>query len=183
MPSPVSIRLPALALGALALASCAGDLAGMAGGTPAALTPAPGSSETFEARDFAWSAGPGTGQIIGTLAYRQGSVRFSCQGTDVLLTPESAWSRRRMIILYGSARAAAAPVSIVRDRTPPAPAGYAHFVRRTTCDEANHFNFKNLPDGSWFVITVGKPVEGAAEAMAVIRRVETHGGSTLATLS
>ncbi len=82
-----------------------------------------------------------------------------------------------MVILYGSAVAAAAPVSIVRARTPTAgTTDYARFVRRTTCDMANRFSFRNLPDGSWFVITVGKPVEGADEPMAVTRRVETHGG-------
>ncbi len=82
-----------------------------------------------------------------------------------------------MIVLYGSASVAAAPVSIVRARTPSAGAGdYARFVRRTTCDLANHFSFNGLPNGSWFVITVGKSTEGAGEPVAVTRRVETHGG-------
>ena len=89
-----------------------------------------------------------------------------------------------MVILYGSARAAAAPVSIVRARTPSAPTGdYARYVRRTTCDQTSRFAFTGLPDGSWFVITVGKPVGGPGEAVAVIRRVETHGGPINATLS
>lgn len=82
-----------------------------------------------------------------------------------------------MIVLYGSASVAAAPVSIVRARTPSAGAGdYARFVRRTTCDSASHFSFNDLPNGSWFVITVGKSIEGAGEPIAVTRRVETHGG-------
>ena len=89
-----------------------------------------------------------------------------------------------MIILYGSAGAASAPVSIVRARTPTAGAGdYARFVRRTTCDDADHFSFHNLPDGSWFVITIAKPVDGDGETMAVTRRVQTHGGSSTITLS
>ena len=89
-----------------------------------------------------------------------------------------------MVILYGSATAAAAPVSIVRARTPTAGAGdYARFVRRTTCDDADHFSFRDLPDGAWFVITIARPVDGAGEPMAVTRRVETHGGTSTVTLS
>jgi hypothetical protein len=89
-----------------------------------------------------------------------------------------------MIILYGSANAAAAPVSIVRARTPSAGAGdYARFVRRTTCDESNHFSFHDLPDGAWYVITVGKPIDGPGEPVAVTRRVETHGGASSSVLS
>lgn len=169
---------------ALALASCAEGPEGFGPPPPPAYEPIPQGAVTFDSRDFAWSTAPGTGSISGTLAYRQGGGRYSCKGGDVLLTPETAWSRRRMIILYGSAVAAAAPVSIVRARTPSAGTGdYARFVRRTTCDEANHFSFHDLPDGAWFVITLGKPVDHPGEAMAVTRRVETHGGGVSVTLS
>lgn len=89
-----------------------------------------------------------------------------------------------MIILYGSASAAAVTVSIVRARTPGAPAGdYARFVRKTTCDAANRFSFEGLPDGSWFIITVAKPADGQGETVAVTRRVETRGGVRSVTLN
>jgi hypothetical protein len=157
------------------------------GGGGAGLSPpepATSSATTFDARDFAWSLGTGTGSIAGALAYRRGQIHYDCRGGDVLLTPETAWSRRRMMILYGSANAAAAPVSIVRARTPSAGAGdYARFVRRTTCDDSNHFSFHGLPDGAWYVITVGKPASGVDEPVAVTRRVETHGGLVSIVLS
>jgi hypothetical protein len=145
---------------------------------------APSAAVVFDANDFAWSTATGTGSIDGILTYHQGSTRFSCAGSDVVLTPQTAWSRRRMIILYGSAYAAAAPVSIVRARTPTAGAGdYARFARHSSCDASNHFTFGGLPDGSWFVITVGKPVGATGEPIAVTRRIETHGGVTVANLS
>jgi hypothetical protein len=177
-----TVLFPAIC--ALALAACAEGPAGSGPSTPAGLEPAPSGPVAFDSRDFAWSTAPGTGSISGILAFREGGGRYSCQGGDVLLTPETAWSRRRMIIIYGSAVAAAAPVSIVRARTSSAGAGdYARFVRRTTCDEANHFSFRDLPDGAWFVITVGKPVDRPGEPMAVTRRVETHGGGVSVALS
>ena len=87
-----------------------------------------------------------------------------------------------MIILYGSAYSAAAPVSIVRARTPSAGTGdYARFVRQTRCDADGHFTFGGLPDGAWFLITVARP-EGGGEAMALTRRVETRGSSSFVTL-
>jgi hypothetical protein len=175
-------RTSFLAIFAVALSSCAEGPTGF-GPPPTAYEPMP-PAVAFDSRDFAWSTSTGSGSISGTLAYREGGARYSCQGGDVLLTPETAWSRRRMIILYGSALAAAAPVSIVRARTPSAGTGdYARFVRRTTCDSANHFTFAGLPDGRWFVITVGKPVDRPGEPMAVTRRVETHGGGVSVTLS
>jgi hypothetical protein len=174
--------LPVAAL--LVLASCAETPAGSGLiGTQTVETPA-ASAAGFDARDFAWSTAAGPGSIVGVLAYRAGATRYSCQGSDVILTPETAWSRRRMIVLYGSANAAAVPVSIVRARTPSAGAGdYARFVRRATCDTTDHFTFAGLPNGSWFLITVGKPTDGAGEPMAITRRVETRGGKVSATLS
>jgi hypothetical protein len=153
-------------------------------GAGPAYEAAPSAGTVFDPREFSWSTASGSGSISGVMAYRQGAQRYGCQGKDVLLTPETAWSRRRMFILYGSVNAAAAPVSIVRARTPSAGAGdYARFVRRTTCDENNRFSFRGLPDGSWFVITVGKPLDGPGEPVAVTRRVETHGGPAYAPLS
>jgi hypothetical protein len=177
-------RIVIAVLAGLALASCAESPMGMGGAGPSPAEPTSSSAAAFDPRDFAWSLAPGTGSIAGEFSYRRGQARYRCEGGDVLLTPETAWSRRRMIILYGSAAAAAAPVSIVRARTPSAGAGdYARFVRRTTCDETNHFSFQGLPDGAWFVITVGRPPGGGDEPVAVTRRVETHGGVTSVVLS
>ena len=177
-------RTALLALCAFTLAACAEGPAGPGLAGEAAPQAPPTAGATFDAREFAWSVKPGSGAIYGTLAVHRAASRYSCNGSDVLLTPETAWSRRRMVILYGSANAASAPVSIVRARTPTAGAGdYARFVRRTTCDEADHFSFHDLPDGAWYVITIAKPVDGAGEPMAVTRRVQTHGGSSTVILS
>ena len=165
-------------VGCLGLIACAETPSGpiMAGPLqpPSAVYPAP---TTFDPAQFAWSTRPGAGSLQGGLDFRRSGVRYSCAGGDVLLTPETPWSRRRMVILYGSATSAAVPVSIVRARTPTAGAGdYARYVRRTTCDSADRFSFQDLPDGTWFVITIGKPVGGDGEPLAITRRVETRPG-------
>ena len=184
-------RLALIAVFATTLAACAEQPLGPSG-PPSGASPlyAPGSGYTpgtgavFRARDFAWSASRGDGSIVGTLAYRPGGVRYSCERGDVILTPETAWTRRRMVILYGSPVAAAVPLEIVRARTPSAPSGdYASYAKKTTCDGANHFSFDGLPNGGWFVITLARPVDGPGEPIAVMRRVETRGGQRTVTLN
>lgn len=171
-----------LVLTALTLAACANTPMGPQ--APPMFEGSAASAGEFRPADFAWSTAGGGSSISGTLAYRDGPVHYSCEGGDVVLAPETPWSRRRMIILYGSATAAAVPVSIVRARTPSAPSGdYARFARHATCGGANHFVFDNLPSGAWFVITLAKAENGRGEGIAVTRRVETHGGPRSVTLN
>ena len=111
------------------------------------------------------------------MAYRAGQTRYSCAGAGVVLTPETPWTRRRMAILYKSPERSALPAEEVRARTPSAPSGdYSAFVKRAVCDANNAFSFSGLANGSWFVITVAKPVSGSGPDIAVMRRVDVRGG-------
>lgn len=168
--------ISALALAALAT-GCAPSL-----GPPPPNAPPPRvlGSATFSAGDFAWSQRPGANIIAGKVAFRQGAVRYTCAGASVVLTPETPWSTRRMAALYGSAEHSALPADEVRARTPSAPAGDAGpYVKRTTCDDAEQFAFGGLADGSWYVITVVRPVGGTGGTMALMKRVTVRGGRTV----
>ena len=70
----------------------------------------PPSAMVFRPQDFAWSTVPGDASLTGTLAYKVGGARYTCQGSDVVLTPETLWSRRRMTI-SGSFRSFASTVA------------------------------------------------------------------------
>ena len=171
-----TLTLSALGLAGLLVTACAESPLGPTYQSSGYETPPP-EGGAFEHRDFAWSQRPGSGAIVGNLAFRGAGGRYTCQGGDVILTPETAWSRRRMMVLYGSAISATVPVSIVRARSPSAPSGeLARYVRKVTCDESNRFSFSGLPDGAWYVITVAKPIDAGGEGVAVTRRVETRGG-------
>jgi hypothetical protein len=140
----------------------------------------PPSSGVFRADDFAWSTESGRGGIAGHLAYRAGSVRYTCAKTTVILTPETPWTRRRMEILYLSSDSAAAPADEVRARAPAAPNGdYSAFVRKASCDATNRFSFMGLPDGAWYVIAAARPAAGKGPTMAIMRRVTTRGGRVI----
>lgn len=159
------------------LAACTPSL-----GPPPPSAPPPPSiaNAEFSAADFAWSQRAGSNIIAGRTAYRQGVARFTCAGGTVVLTPETAWSRRRMAALYGSTERAALPADEVRARTPNAPPGdAAPFVKRTTCDDADQFAFANLADGAWFAITIVRPANVTNGAsVALMRRVVVRGGRT-----
>lgn len=173
-------------LGALATAllasACAPSLGPPppGGGSRPSTPPPIKGSPNFSAQDFAWSQRPGANVIAGKVAYRQGATRYTCAGAAVVLTPETAWSRRRMAALYGSTQAAALPADEVRARTPSAPAGDAGpFVKRTTCDDADQFAFGSLPDGAWYAITVVRPTVGSGATVALMKRVVVRGGRTV----
>jgi hypothetical protein len=172
--------LPFAGVLAALLAGCAPTL----GPPPPAATPAAPTFSgpvNFSPADFAWSQRAGANIIAGRVAYSRGTVRYTCAGSSVVLTPETAWSARRMTALYGSTERAALPSDEVRARTPRAPAGDAGpFVKRTTCDDADQFAFGNLPDGAWYAITVVKPVGVSGANIALMKRVVVRGGKTVA---
>jgi hypothetical protein len=161
----------------LTLSACATD-----GGPPApsaAVSAKRPATAEFRTADFAWSTAPGKGRIEGQLAFK--GKAYSCAEAGVLLTPQTAWTRQRMMILYKSADHAALPASEVRGRTPPGrSADYSAFVRRAACDANGRFAFSSLPDGAWFVITVAKPQAPATGPdMAVMKLVTTRNGKTI----
>ena len=170
-------RIPLVSvLGAAALLSACGSPS--LGPPPPNAPPVVMGSANFSAAEFAWSQRPGGNVIAGRVTYRQGPTRFTCAGSPVVLTPETAWSIRRMEALYGSAERAALPADEVRARTPRAPPGDAGpYVKRTTCDDADQFAFGGLADGAWYAITIVRAVGPAkAPSMALMKRVVVRGG-------
>jgi hypothetical protein len=169
---------PALGLvSILALAGCAETPLPLAPPPPPA--PPPNTSPTgivigapFHAEDFAWSTIPGTAHIRGLTAPAQ-----SCAGNAVALTPDTPYSRERILKLYGSTDYAMVPTPVVRAKViandNPAIRGY---VRGARCDSRGAFAFDNLPAGSFFIIAeVGDP----SGQKVVMRRVTTVAGRVL----
>lgn len=163
--------LLALLLTSVGLAAC--ETTGS--GSPGNHTPPPPTSDAFRAQDFAWSVPTGANRIDGAVNLRVSNVRYSCNGSAVILVPETAWSRRRMTTLYGTPNGATVAVDVVRARTPAAPPEFGTYVRSTPC-AVDRFTFTGLTDGSWFVITQARPTTGSGAQMAIMRRVETRGG-------
>ena len=173
--------MAAAAAAMLAACNTEGEGGGPSAG-PAYTPPSGGAGEAFRDADFAWSTASGADAIDGVVAYSRGGARYTCDGTDVVLVPDTPWVRARMRVLYLSTTSAAMAADDVRERTPAEhSADYARYARRAPCDASNHFAFSGLPDGSWFAITVATPVAGG-QKIAVMRRVATHGGTQRLTM-
>ncbi|MBS0363411.1 MAG: hypothetical protein JSR98_18710 [Proteobacteria bacterium] len=180
MAVPVRL-LAAAALCAVSVAACAPSLGPPPPGAhfrPGPATPPPPpNDDAFRASDFAWSQAPGKNTLSGTLSH-VGAVRYTCAGLTVVATPETPWSRKRMMVLYKSDQQAALTADDVRSRQNLAPPGDSDpYVKRAKCDAANHFVFSGLPDGAWYLVTLAKPAPGqSGPNLAMMRRVVTRGG-------
>jgi len=85
---------------------------------PAAQGPAPtqtpppaAGSAAFSAAEFGWSTKPGKGSIQGQVTYKAAGKSYVCSENGVVLSPETAWVRRRMEILYQSSDHATQPAA------------------------------------------------------------------------
>lgn len=141
--------------------------------------PAVSRGPEFKTSDFAWATVAGKARIDGKLNYKAGDVVYSCVEAGVLLTPQTDWTRQRMVMLYKSADHAVLPAAEVRARTVRSN-DYSAYVRRATCDPTGRFTFTNLPDGSFFAITVAKPATaGGGQDMAIMRHVKVSNGKVV----
>lgn len=127
--------------------------------------------------EFAWSVGNGANSVEGSAVWRSNGHLFSCAGQSVALTPETPYTRERMVQLYGSDVEATRTVEEVRARSSgPPKRDYSAYVHSTQCDAHGQFAFHGLPDGGWFVIARGASRSGAAEV--ALRLVHVKGGET-----
>jgi hypothetical protein len=164
-------------LAALSLTAVLAACAPMLGPPPPGYArPVPGEP-VFRASEFGWSQAQGQNAIVGRLTFARGAMHYTCQGSSVILTPETPWSRRRMQVLYLSSERAVLPADEVRARTPDAPPGDSSpYIKRAVCDADGRFSFAHLPAGAWYVITIAKPVDGGGSSLAIMKRVVTRGG-------
>lgn len=127
--------------------------------------------------EFEWSAANGPNLIQGEAVWRRAGRTFSCAGQSVGLTPETPYTRQRMVELYGSDESAVRTVAEVRARSAKAPTrDYRAYVRSTECDSRGRFAFRGLPDGGWFVIVRAASPAGGSEV--ALRRARVAGGET-----
>lgn len=128
--------------------------------------------------EFEWSAANGANVIEGEAVWRHAGRTFSCAGQSVGLTPETPYTRQRMIGLYGSDETAIRTVAEVQARSANVPQtrDYRAYVRSTQCDSHGRFEFRGLPDGGWYVIV--RAASPAGESVVALRRAHAAGGET-----
>lgn len=104
---------------------------------------------------------PGKGSISGTAFMRQrGGGVVTCAGNDVSLVPSTAYARERLAHIYqGTPKSDATSVRSARDyrmnpqEFSPSPAAYKNLVKATICDAQGNFEFTDIKDGDYFIVT------------------------------
>ena len=94
--------------------------------------------------------GPNT--IQGNAFMRQvGGGIVTCAGAPVQLVPATEYTDERMMAVYGPVESGRH--KIIRDFGARND-DYERLVRTTTCDSAGNFQFSNVSDGDFYVVTV-----------------------------
>jgi hypothetical protein len=169
-----TINLAALLL-PLAVAACAG-----------ATSPPPSASARFDPSSVAWSKRTGANVIAGVarLEADNGKLR-TCASLPVRLAPDSPYTRDRVERLYGDADAAFVEAREAQRARAEAGGGvtkaYEKSLKASVCDAQGRFAFKNLPDGTYYVMApvvwrnkLGEVSEGGF----FMQRVTVAGGET-----
>ena len=141
---------------------------------------------SFNPNEVAWAKQRGANTIVGTAQLKAGDgVTRSCASLSVRLAPDSSYTRERVELLYGDADAAyVSATEAKRARAQPGAnvkASYEKSLKAATCDAKGRFTFKNLPDGTYYVMApvvwrgkIGEVSEGGF----FMQRVTVEGGET-----
>jgi hypothetical protein len=140
----------------------------------------------FDPAKTSWSTQAGPNVIAGVahLATADGGMR-SCASLPVRLAPDSIYTRQRVALLYGgtiSSFVNAKEAHRVRGK-PGAKVdkAYARSLKASVCDLQGRFTFKNLPDGTYFVmapVVWGNRQGDVNEGGYFMQRITVSGGET-----
>lgn len=134
-------------------------------------------NEPFDKVEAAEMISQGNGSLSGTAFMRQqGGGVVTCAGNEVRLLPATKYALERMAAIYGNpfVRDEVKYVNVYSPRLravfQPNPAEYNQHSRITTCDAQGNFEFQDVKDGRYFVIS------------QVIWKVRMDEGGALASL-
>lgn len=165
-------------LASLLLSACAG-------------LPSTRSSIAFDPQEVAWAMATGNNTLRGSARMHEpGGEWRTCAGASVAVLPDSAYTRARLIGLYGSEAGGRNDMSPgAMRRVDDADPRFAKVARLSTCDIRGAFHFSGLADGTWYVTTSivwrtrGNDPASQTGA-ALMQRVTLDGGRTVSvTLS
>lgn len=131
----------------LSAALLVGLLAGCATPKPVSLA---ASFNVQEAREL---IKPGVNILSGSALFRQnGGGVVTCAGLPIMLIPKTAYATERVMAIYGNTQRGYNPVVNQIKFTPDHPE-YQQLSRQTLCDAQGNFEFSDVADGSFFIVS------------------------------
>ena len=106
----------------------------------------------FDANQAQKQLANGNNTISGEAFLRQsGGGVVTCAGYEVLLVPETPYAQERIGLIYGNTIKGYNPLYNRITFTPDYPEYYLS-QKRKVCSSTGHFEFKNVKDGTYFVV-------------------------------
>lgn len=136
---------------------------------------------TFD-REFAEAAlQPGPNRIVGNAFLRlQNGGAMTCAGKKVVLIPDTPYAREVLLDLYSNINSGYRDVkSLERTAYIPWDKEYERIRTNTYCDAMGNFEFDQLSDGDYFIITsIIWPGPFELEGGGLLERVSVSGGES-----
>jgi hypothetical protein len=136
---------------------------------------APKINASFNAADAAFIYQQGKGGIKGQAFLRRNDgIVIYAAGSDVVLIPKTTYSTERINALYGSGK-----INLYTP-SPESPPGFEAATRQTKANGEGRFEFPNLADGDYYIVTkviwmVGNMQQGGA----LMEQAQIRAGATV----
>lgn len=157
---------------------------------PATQAPEPQRQRTvtlstpYDSKETRRKLAPGKNTIRGSAsATTPDGKTATCAGKPVTLVPVTAYSRERMLAIYGKedkgtlklGQGAAPPPTITNDDP-----RYLADHPQTVCTDSGTFVFKGIADGQFYIVTgfTWQTGEGKPQGVGLMQRVSVSGGQT-----
>lgn len=125
---------------------------------------------------------PGKNTIAGSGLIRQkGGGVVTCAGLKVLLIPTTNYSVERIRAIFKDSTHANLPLYRREPSFDPDPIEYAQLTKESTCDAQGNFEFSNLSDGQFFLISkiYWQVSDNNMQGSVIMRRVNAFDGATV----
>lgn len=140
----------------------------------------------FNPANIAWSRQAGPNAIAGVAQLETGDGKLkTCASLPVRLAPDSTYTRKRVELLYGDTDSGFVDAQEAhRVRAKPgatATKAYERSLKAAVCDQQGRFAFRNLPDGTYYVMApvVWRNKQGEVkEGGFFMQRITIGGGET-----
>ena len=115
---------------------------------------------SFSTNEIDWFMAGGSTTVKGSAFLKQrGGGVVTCAGNEVTLTPVTRYSTERISFLYDSTEFGILQRGLPRALRgkyfkEEAPVAYGQYSKRARCDVDGKFEFQNVPQGSYYLITV-----------------------------
>ncbi|WP_041324061.1 hypothetical protein [Saccharophagus degradans] len=118
----------------------------------------------FDLKEIEWFKAEGSASITGeaSLTLKNGTI-LNCSGYSIELIPTSKYADERIFLTYGNNEFGKVYIEDNPPKFSPDAPEYHSTVRKTICNSEGVFNFRSLPEGSYYLFAFLFPQTKSSE--------------------